>query len=252
MRLIDTHAHIHFSAYAGKTDEVLRKAAEAGVSKVITVGVNSADSRAAAALAASRENVWASVGIHPHDAGEAGQGIGYISGLAAERKVVAIGECGLDFYKSRASREQQERALRLQIELALQKNLPAIFHVRDAFDEFYRIINDYKGIRGVVHSFSGTRAQMEAAIERDLDVALNGIMTFTKDQGQLEAAKHLPLENLLLETDCPFLSPAPRRGETNTPATVKIIAEFLADLRGEDPSKLAAAATANAEGLFGI
>ncbi|HSX41278.1 MAG TPA: TatD family hydrolase [Candidatus Saccharimonadales bacterium] len=251
-KLVDTHAHIHFSNFAGKVDEVIHKAAEAGVDKIITVGVNSADSRAAVEMASRRENVWASVGIHPHDAGEAEQARGYISDLAGERKVVAIGECGLDYFKSQTSREDQELALRWQIELALERRLPLIFHVRDALDDFFRITGDYDGIRGVIHSFTGTRSQMEMVVERDLDVALNGIVTFTKDQQQIEAAKHLPLENMLLETDCPFLAPTPNRGKLNTPAAVKDIAEFLAELRGEDVARLAAATTANAEGLFGI
>ncbi len=129
----DTHAHIHFDAYAGKVDAVLRQSADDGVNRIITVGVSTADSRRALDLAAAYENVWATAGIHPHEAQEAEQGAPYIKSLADHRSVVAIGECGLDFYKSTASQEQQERALRLQIEIAQECELPLIFHVREAF-----------------------------------------------------------------------------------------------------------------------
>lgn len=252
MTLVDTHAHIHFKEFGGKVDAVLQRATEAGVTKLITVGVSTADSRDAAELAAEYEGVWAAVGIHPYDAEEAAQGIGYIKELASRRKVVAIGECGLDFYKASATLDEQEAALRSQIELALEKDLPLIFHVREAFGSFFAIVNDYAGIRGVVHCFTGHRREMEEAVAAGLHIALNGIMTFTKDEQQLEAARQVPAERLILETDCPFLSPAPNRTDTNEPAKVADIARFVSDLRGESFEQLSAQTTANAERLFAL
>ncbi|HUC20174.1 MAG TPA: TatD family hydrolase, partial [Candidatus Polarisedimenticolaceae bacterium] len=146
--MIDTHAHIHFDAYAGQVDAVLHRAREAGVQQLITVGVNTADSRKAVELASTYENVWAAVGIHPHDATEAAQGIDYLRDLTGRRKVVAIGECGLDTVKSQTTLVLQEKALRLQIELALERGLPMIFHVREAFGQFAAIMNDYSNVRG--------------------------------------------------------------------------------------------------------
>jgi TatD DNase family protein len=250
--LTDTHAHLQFDDFAGQVPAVLHRASEAGVEKIITVGVDSDDSRKAVALAATYERVWATVGVHPHAAHEAQPAVTYLRELATRRKVVAIGECGLDFFRSQATPDEQEGLLRLQIELALEVDLPLIFHVREAFEHFFAVTGDYPALRGVVHSFTGGPAELEQALAAGLNVALNGIMTFTKDQGQLEAARQVPLERLLLETDCPYLSPAPHRGKTNEPARVADIADFLAELRGESVEQLAAQTTANAEALFGV
>ncbi len=250
IKLVDTHAHLHFDVYRAKIDAVLSQGEAAGVSRFITVGVNTADSRAAVDLAATYGSVWAAVGIHPHDAGEAEQGMGYLRELAARRKVVAIGECGLDLYRSTTSLEQQRAALKAQIELALELGLPLIFHVREAFEPFFELLEDYTGLRGVVHSFTGNRGQMEAGVAAGLHIALNGIVTFNKDAGLRDAAKAVPAERLVLETDCPFLSPAPHRGKENEPARVADIAAFVAQLRDEPVKRLAAQTTANAEQLF--
>jgi TatD DNase family protein len=250
LSLVDTHAHIHFSQFAGQVNHVLKAAQEAGVTKIVTVGVNTADSQRAVELAATYENVWATVGIHPHDADEADQGLSYLKELATRRKVVAIGECGLDYYRSQSSADDQKWALRAQVEVAQEAGLPLVFHVREAFDDFFTLMNDYPNLPGVVHSFTAGQKEMEEVLKRGWLIALNGITTFTKDQSQLEAIKRLPVERLLLETDCPFLSPAPHRGKTNEPARVTDIAAFLAELRGERLVDLAIATTHNAERFF--
>ena len=250
--LTDTHAHLQFDAFAGQVPALLHRAAEAGVEKIITVGVDTADSRKAVELAATYEQVWATVGVHPHEAAEGEQAGTYLRGLAARRKVVAIGECGFDFYRSQTSPEAQEATLRMQIELALELGLPLIFHVREAFERFCAVINDYSGMRGVVHSFTAGPAELEQVLGAGLQVALNGIVTFAKDEAQLAAARQVPLERLLLETDCPYLSPVPYRGKTNEPARVADIAAFVAELRGETVAALTAQTTANAVALFGI
>jgi TatD DNase family protein len=250
--LFDTHAHLHFKQFRGKVDGLLHQATEAGVERFITVGVNTADSRAALELAAAYASVWAAVGIHPHDAGEAEQGIDYLRELAGRRKVVAIGECGLDLYKAQTTLEQQTAALRAQIELALELNLPLIFHVREAFGPFWELLRDYPGVRGVVHSFTGNQAELERAMTAGLSIALNGIVTFSKDAELLAAARQVPAERLVLETDCPFLSPAPHRGKINEPARVADIAAFVAHLRGESVTTITERTTANALTLFGL
>jgi TatD DNase family protein len=251
-QFIDTHAHIHFSNFNGEVNRILHRANEVGIAKIVTVGVNSQDSRKAMQMAQVYENVWATVGIHPHEAGEADQAIGYIRDLASQRKVVAIGECGLDFFKSEASPAEQERALRSQVELAIELDLPLVFHVREAFPRFLAIMDDYPAARGIVHCFTAGIREMEQVLERGYLVALNGIVTFAKDEAQLEAARRLPLDRLVLETDCPFLSPAPYRGKQNEPARVVDIAKFLSELRREPVAVIAQATTANAETLFGI
>jgi TatD DNase family protein len=254
--LIDTHSHIHFEAFRDELDDVLERAAEAGVTKQIVVGVNDTDSAEAIAVAKAYEHLWASVGLHPHDADRGYEALEQIAELAGHESVVAIGECGLDNYKSETSPEDQERALRFQIELALERRLPMILHIRDAFPDLWRILDDYARegghVRGLVHCFSAGVPELDGSLERGLSIALGGIMTFTKNEHQLEAARRVPLDRLVLETDCPFLAPPPHRGKRNEPAYLVDTARILAELRDEPLEDLASATTRNAEALFGI
>jgi len=250
--LIDTHAHIHFDDFRDELDAVLERAHHNSVDKIICVGVNDTDSSQAVAVARAYDNLWATAGLHPHDADRGYEALEEIARLAEFDKIVAIGECGLDQYKSETSLDEQERALRFQIELANDHQLPMVFHVRSAFPDFWRILDDYPDTRGVVHSFTAGVHEAEAALERGLYIALNGIMTFTKDDHQLEAARRVPLDRLILETDCPFLAPTPERGQRNEPANLAHTAKFLAQLRVEPLEDLASATTANAETLFNV
>lgn len=250
--LIDTHAHLHHEGLNDQVDEVLVRSKAAGVGKIINVGVTADDSVAAVELASKYDNVWATVGLHPHDAGgdDADMALQQLGELAKQPGVVAIGECGLDYSRD-GKRSDQETVFRSQIELALEHDLPMVWHVRDAFDDFFEITGEYD-LRGIVHCFTSNRANMERALERGYYIALNGIMTFSKNDEQLTAAKACPLDNLLLETDCPFLAPVPYRGKTNEPAYIKSTAEFLANLRGESFDELAASTSRNAELILGI
>jgi TatD DNase family protein len=254
--LIDTHAHIHFDQYRDELNDVLARAAAAGVDKILCVGVSDTDSAQAIAVARAHDHLWATVGLHPHDADRGYEALEEVARLAELDKVVAIGECGLDNFRSETTPEDQERALRFQIELGLERGLPMIFHVRDAFPDFWRILDDYArdgaNVRGLVHCFTAGLPELEGSLERGLSIALNGIMTFSKDERQLEAARRVPLDRLVLETDCPFLTPAPHRGQRNEPARLADTAKFLANLRAEPLEDLASATTANAERLFGI
>lgn len=260
--LVDTHAHIHFKDSFEDLPEVLSNARDNGVTKIITVGTDLESSQEAIALATNPEfnapktgvELFATIGLHPHDAKSAPETLDQLTALARQNKdkIVAIGECGLDYYRNNSPRADQIKAFESQIELALELNLPLIFHVRDAWDDFFDIVANTENIRGVIHSFTGGPEQVEAANQNGLYFGLNGIMTFTKDQTQLEAAKLIPADKLLLETDCPYLSPVPLRGKRNEPANIAIIAKFLAELRGVDLADLAKQTTANADKLFKI
>lgn len=252
--LIDTHSHIHFDEFREELPAVLDRAHDAGVAKILCVGVDDLDSAEAVAVARAHANLWSTVGLHPHEADRGYEALEEIARLAEFESVVGIGECGLDFFKSETSREDQERALRFQIELALEHDLPLVFHVRDAFDAFWNILEDYRddNVRGLVHCFTGGVRELAGSLDHGLLIALNDIMTFSKDPDQLAAAKSVPLDRLVLETDCPFLAPVPLRGKRNEPANIALTAQFLAELRGEALEDLAAATTANAENLFGI
>lgn len=255
MDFVDTHCHIQFADYALDPEVAVRDAAAIGVNKLIVVGCALPDCQEAVRFAHAHDGAWASIGLHPHE------GARYVHDhhalqqfreLATQPKVVAIGETGLDYYYENSPKEDQKKLLRFQLDLAAEHNLPLIFHVRDAFDDFWPIYDEYKGLRGVVHSFTSDTRDLEQILSRGLYVGLNGIMTFTKRSDQLEAAKTVPLERLLLETDAPFLTPAPYRGKVGEPKYVRTVGEFLANLRGETLEEIAQATTANAQELFGI
>lgn len=166
--------------------------------------------------------------------------------------IIGIGEIGLDYYYDHSPRQAQIAALEAQIQLALDYNLPISFHVRDAFDDFWPIFDNFHGIRGVMHSFTDIQSNLDKGFERGLYVGVNGISTFTKDQAQQELYAHIPLQKLLLETDAPFLTPAPFRGKVNSSAYVERVAEHMAHIRGVSLDEVADATTANAKELFGI
>ena len=253
MEFIDTHCHIHFPDYELEPDEVIENARRDGVTKLLCVGCTLPDSKMATQFADRHKNIWATIGLHPHE------GAVYVHdhlalqefrNLATKPKVVAIGETGLDFHYMHSSKEDQEKLLRFQLDLAAEHKLPLIFHVREAFADFWRIFDSYEGLNGVVHSFTAGQQELDEALSRGLYIGLNGIITFAKDKHFLDVVKNIPLQKLLLETDAPFLTPVPFRGKICEPKHVRVTAEFLADLRGESLDQLAAATTHNAEELF--
>lgn len=252
MQFIDSHCHIHSKDYMVDPSLAIKNATDFGVNKLICVGCDENDSQLAVDFANQHKNVWASIGLHPHDAKMGQAAFDKLTTLVKSPKVVAIGECGLDYFYNHSSKEDQEKALIFQIKLALANNLPIIFHVRDAFEDFWPILDKFTGVRGVIHSFTANDKDLNGALERGLFIGLNGIMTFTKDTAQLETARKVPLGKLILETDSPFLTPKPLRGKVNEPKNVVLTAEFLAQLRIEELEVLAASSTANAENLFGI
>lgn len=263
MQLIDTHCHIHDNEFAPKfdktPDQIIADANELGIEKFICVGTDLNSSRESVEFCKLNEHCYSSVALHPHEAAdksiaEIKSDFAEIEKLAIKNKVVAIGECGLDyFYHSEEdTRIKQKEVFRWHIELAQKHDLPLIFHIRDAFEDFFEIIDDYEEIRGVVHSFSAGINEAEGIVNRGLYAGLNGIMTFTKSQTQLDAAKYLPIENIVLETDAPFLTPTPYRGTINEPKHVILITQFLSKLRGESQALLANETTKNAKKLFNI
>lgn len=270
LQFTDTHCHIHEAwksvngpdatkrlwDKAGRPDpdDIIIRAQADGVTRMICVGTTLPDSQLAVDFAASRPMCAASIGIHPHEAQDYAGNTGKLqafAALASAPKVVAVGECGLDYFYTHSPKTQQVAILRFQLELARLHNLPLIFHVREAFDDFWPIFDEYPGLRGVIHSFSAGMVDVEQIVRRGLYIGLNGIMTFTKQRAQLDAARAVPLDYLLLETDAPFLTPQPFRGSICEPRHVRVTAEFLAGLRGETLERIALATTQNAQRLFG-
>ena len=245
----DTHCHIHEANYSLDIGDVMQRAREAGVARLICVGTDNVTSEEAVTFAKNHENVWASVGAHPHDAKD---GYENIIKLAKEdhSEVVAIGEIGLDYFYTHSSREVQIAAFEAQLQLAKDCNLPVIFHVREAFDDFWPIWRNFPGLRGVLHSFTDNEANMKKGISEGLYIGVNGISTFAKEKQVM--FDRIPLESMLLETDAPFLTPTPHRGKVNEPAFVRNVAEYHAERRAVGLEHLARATSANASTLFGI
>jgi TatD DNase family protein len=246
------YSHLQFPQYKLDVDNVIKRASDSRVCRLITVGTSGPDSQAAVKLAESYENIWATVGLHPHDADNWQKDKPILQSLVSYPRVVAVGECGLDYYHNHSSKENQAVALRFQIELALECNLPIIFHIRDAYSDFWPIVDEYKGIKAVAHCFSAGQYELDEILKRGWYVGLNGIATFSKNPEQIAAFKAVPLAKLLIETDAPFLTPAPLRGKVNEPKNVVEIAGFLSNLRDETVDELATATTANARQLFGV
>lgn len=249
--LIDTHCHIHDVEYNFDVDQVFKYAHGNGVEKVICIGTSQDDSRRAIEFATKYNDAYCSVGVHPH---ESKNGFSEIDGLIniENKSLVAIGEIGLDYHYDFSPRDIQIEALQAQIEIALKHNLPIIFHVREAFDDFWPIFDNFHGIRGVVHSFTDNQLNAEKVLNRDLYIGVSGFSTFTKDKSQMEMFSKLPLNRLLLETDAPYLTPVPFRGKVNEPAYVRSIAEHQASISGVSLSEIANTTTCNARTLFNL
>jgi TatD DNase family protein len=255
--LIDTHCHIHDVDYPLNGDEVIARAHQAGVMKMICIGTDPDNSRRAIKFVSGRDGLFASAGIHPHYAKDGVGDLGQIIKSAGD-KLVAIGEIGLDYYYNNSPREDQIELLNKQIELALKYNLPIIFHVRDAYDDFWSVLDNFESaepkIRGVLHCFTGTMENAEKGLARGLYFGINGISTFTKDDLQKAMFAALPLDRVLFETDAPFLTPAPFRGKikVNEPAFIKNIAEYNGAIRQITFDEIANVTTVNASKLFSI
>jgi len=255
--LIDSHAHIHFKDFEGKIDDLLNRARDAGVGAIVNVGTDLSSSREVVALAERHPEIFAVVGVHPHDVSKMAMGeMEALAELAKHPKVVAIGEVGLDYYYEHSPREVQQQKLADFIRLARQAGKPLVIHCRDAFEDCFRIFDREDawsasgGVGGVFHCFTGDASTAAYISGKGFYVSFSGIVTFKKSQVLQEAARAAPLEKILVETDCPFLAPEPHRGKRNEPAHVRLVAEKVAALRGMKTEDLAKAATANTKSLF--
>jgi TatD DNase family protein len=253
--LFDTHAHLHFPDFADDLPDVLARARAAGVRRFVTIGTDVETSRAAVALAAREPDVWASVGIHPHDAdGATPETLGEIARLARAPRVVAVGEIGLDWFRNLSPREAQESAFRRQLALAREVKRPVLVHCRDAHDDVLRILGEERAsdLGGIMHCFSGDVAIARRCLELGFLVSLAGPVTYRNARALPEVARWVPGDRLVIETDCPYLPPQAHRGKRNEPAYLALTAAHVAELRGEPLDTLAARLTANARAMLGV
>jgi len=256
MRLFDTHAHLHFPDYTEDLDAVLDRARSAGVQGIVTIGTDRDTNRATVALARKLPDVWATVGIHPHDAAEATEAdFEEMERLAGEEaRVVGFGEMGLDFFRSLSPPDVQRQVFRRQIDIARRARKPLVIHCRDAHAETLAILAEERAAEpgGVMHCFSGDVGIARRCLDLGLHISLAGPVTYKNARALPEVARFVPGDRLVVETDCPYLPPTPHRGKRNEPAFVALTAALIAELRGADPEALCEALTANAAKLFGI
>lgn len=253
--LIDSHCHLDFEDFGTEVPEVIARAHAAGVGGMITICTHASKFAQVAAVADkfAAQNVWCSVGIHPHHAGDAAEQVSAadIMALSKHPRVVGIGECGLDYYYNHSVADAQIKSFEMQIEAALAEDLPVIIHSREADDDTIRILKAAgPKLRGVMHCFSGTRRLAEAALEIGFYISLSGILTFNKSQDLRDIARDVPLDKLLVETDSPYLAPVPLRGKRNEPAYTAHTAAKLAEIKGLPVEKMGEITTANFFTLF--
>jgi TatD DNase family protein len=252
--LIDSHAHIYYRDYADDFGDMLKRAEDAGVSAILVVGTDIESSRESVELAEKYPQLYAAVGIHPHDAGRVTEGCyDIIRTLAlSSRKVVAIGEIGLDFYRDRSPRDLQEIVFRRFLQMASELGKPVIIHDRDAHDRVMTILREERVRKGVLHCFSGDAVMAAEAAALGLHISIPGTITYPGNQSLRDVVKAVSIDRMLIETDCPYLTPVPHRGKRNEPSYVRLAAEKLAEVKGLTLEDVARVTTKNAGDLFCI
>ncbi|MGS0763102.1 TatD family hydrolase [Syntrophomonas curvata] len=253
--LIDSHAHLQDEAFAEDLEQVLQRAEQAGLEKIICIGYDYESSCEAVKLARKHPQIYAVVGVHPHDAKTLNNDIlAGLYDLAREPRVLAVGEIGLDFYRNLSPQEMQERAFIEQIKLAQELYKPIVIHDRDAHQEVLNIIKKEKAGRsgGIMHCYSGHLPLAIDLMKQGFYLSFAGPLTYKNAKKTVEVAAKIPLERILIETDCPYLSPEPLRGKRNEPSNVSYIASKLAELRNKDPQEIAYLTGLNARRAFHI
>ena len=254
MRLIDSHCHLNYEGLAERQEEVLDLARARGVAGFLNISTRQKEWSDVIAVAERHSDVWASVGVHPHEAdAHPDLGANALVEAAEHPRVIAIGECGLDYYYDKSDRQAQRKRFEAHIAAARETGLPLVVHTRDAEEDTAEILTGAArqgGVAGVLHCFTGSLDLARKALDIGFYVSLSGIVTFKNARDLQETAKQIPSDRLLVETDAPFLAPVPHRGMKCEPAFVADTAAFLADLRGEPLETLAATTTANFERLF--
>ena len=255
MLLIDTHAHLDSSRFNKDRAEVIKNARASAVSYIVNIGADLKSSRYSVKLAREYPFIFATVGIHPHDAISLDANVlAELEKLAGEEKVVAIGEIGLDYYYDHSPRDIQRAAFIDQLVLAKKLNLPIVVHSREAEEDTMNILKEHyrQGGTGILHCFSGSLKMAREALELGFYLAFGGIVTFKNAGGLLEVLEELPLDRILLETDCPYLSPVPYRGKRNEPAYLPYVAEKIGEIKGVSLEEVAEITTANAIRVYNL
>jgi TatD DNase family protein len=253
--LVDTHAHLDLPEFEKDLPLVIQRAQEAGVTTILTVGIEPASCTKTLKIAEAYPHIFAIVGIHPHNAAEVGEkDLADLQELARHPKVKAWGEIGLDFYRNLSPPAIQKERFRQQIQIGKELGIPLVIHSRSATEETISILQEERTGEegGVIHCFSGDEKTAQKYLDMGFVISIPGVITFQKAQGLREVVKGLPSEGFIIETDAPFLAPVPHRGKRNEPAFVRFTAETIAQIRRQDLAEVAAITTANARRVFNI
>ncbi|MFQ5720356.1 MAG: TatD family hydrolase [Acidobacteriota bacterium] len=253
--IVDSHAHLnHEEAFDADRDQVVERAREAGVTTILNVATSAADAPATVATARQHDGVWASVGIHPHEATSASDAaLDHLEQLASDPRVIAWGEIGLDYHYLHAPKDGQRQALERQLTLAGRLGLPVSVHTREAEEDTVSILRRCTGeARGVIHCFTGDQDLADRCLDLGFCLSFSGIVTFRNAEALRGVARRVPADRLLVETDSPYLAPAPRRGGRNEPSRVAAVVDVLATVRGVTADTIAAQTTGNFRRLFGV
>jgi TatD DNase family protein len=254
MRLADSHCHLNYKGLAEEQQAVLQRARDTGVTAMLNIATRESEWDAVLDTAEREPDVWATVGIHPHEADQHSHvDTAKLVDRARHPRIVGIGESGLDYHYDHSDRERQQASFRAHLAACRETGLPIVVHTRDAEEDTAAILADELGkgaFAGVIHCFTGTGAFADQALAMGFSISISGIVTFKNARDLQETAARLPIERLLIETDAPFLAPVPHRGKTGEPAYVADTCRFLAELRGEDPVELAERTRANFHALF--
>ena len=251
--LIDSHCHLDAKRFDGERAAMIARARAAGVERMITIGCDEENSERALGIALAHDDVFASAGVHPHEAESASADMeARLSRLLVHKKCVAVGECGLDYFYDHSPRERQREVFARQIHLGREEKMPLVVHVRDAWDDCLEMLRTENAAGGVIHCFSGLAEHARAALDLGFYISIPGIVTFKKAGELPDVVKWVPIDRLLVETDSPYLAPAPFRGKRNEPAYVKHVATKVAELRGVSVEEIEERTGENARALFGL
>jgi TatD DNase family protein len=250
--LVDSHCHLDYKPLDDDLEVTMGKAREAGVGAILTIGTSISGSEALPALVERHANIWCTAGIHPHEAAKDGAGVEELTRLARHPKVVGLGETGLDYYYGHSPREAQMECFRAHVRIAAATGLPLVVHTRDAEPDTAAVLKEAaeNGVAGVLHCFSSSRQLAEIALELGFYISISGIVTFKNAEDLRQTVRAIPLDRLLVETDAPYLAPAPFRGRPNEPALLVHTAQKVAELKGLELGTLARATTDNFFRLF--
>jgi TatD DNase family protein len=253
MSLIDSHAHLDLPDFNHDIDAVIQRALDSGIDSIITVGIGMDECRKALQLASRYSFIYATLGMHPHNATELDRtALDFIEKNAANTKVVALGEMGLDYFRNLSPRDAQRSCFRDQLSLARSLKMPVVIHDRDAHDETLEMLREEQAwdMGGVLHCFSGDTAMAFTCIDMGFYISIPGTVTFKNAQLLQEVVRNVPLEHLLIETDCPFLTPVPHRGRRNEPSYVRLVAEKIAQIKRQPVDEVAHMTVLNTRKVF--